>query len=197
MRVAVVVLAVISRVASASPPGLTEVTPPGLTPPGGELTPPPVPPRVESYRAQTLVADGIAAGLMITAFDVDNDSSAALAKLSIITYVFGAPLVHLTKDRGRRALGSITMRIGLPIVGGMLGHAMAAKPTCEAYYDSCETELYTEELAYGVLAGVIAASALDAIYLAKGDPPAKPQAAWTPVARATQNGFALGVSGTF
>ena len=190
MRVAFVLL-MLCQLAHASPPGLTpEVAPAPQAPPPG----------VKSYRAQTLLADGIAAGLLVVAINENDESSEALAKLSLGTYMFGAPIVHLTKNRGSRALASMAMRIGFPIVGGFLGHSMRPKTTCDTYYDDyCEDDMPSDELVLGVIVGVIAASAVDAIYLAKGDEPKQqpPEPGWTPTARATQGGLALGVRATF
>jgi hypothetical protein len=194
---AAAVIVLTSQLAHATPPGLTPTTPPGLTP---EQAPAPAPtpaePGLESYRGQVLAADGIAVGLMLVAIDKESDGNdgEAFAKLSLGTYLFGAPLVHLTKNRAGRALASAAMRIGFPILGGMLGDSMKPKQVC---YDYCN-EGPSDELVLGVLAGVVAASAVDAIYLAKGDPP-KPaaQPAWTPDARPTQGGFLLGVRAPF
>ncbi|HEY5946129.1 MAG TPA: hypothetical protein VIV40_11590 [Kofleriaceae bacterium] len=198
MRVFVTaVLALTCQLAYAEAPGETpEVTPPGLAP---TVAPTPAKPALKSYRAQTLLADGIAVGLMVVAFDTDNsDTAEALAKLSIGTYAFGAPLVHLTKERSGRALASLTMRIGFPIIGGFLGDSLRAKSNCDPYYDYCgDDEGPSGELVLGVLAGIVAASAVDAAYLARGETPKPAEPSWTPTARATQNGFALGVSGSF
>ena len=177
MRV-VVVLALLCRVAYATPPGISEEEPP-----------------VASYRAQTVLADALAGAVMFAAYNSHDDARAqALAKLGISAYVLGGPIVHLSKNRGKRALASIAMRIGLPILGGILGDGMTAD-NCEYY--SCGNDAPSDEQMFGVLVGAVAASTIDALYLAKGDPPAPAHAALAPTARLTQGGVALGVRGSF
>jgi hypothetical protein len=193
MRVVVAaVLALTCQLAHADGPLAPEpyptVTPPGLTP---AVTAPPPAPVVASYRHQTLIADGIAAGLLVVALSSeDNRQAESIAKVSVATYLLGAPLTHVMKGRNGHALTSVAMRVGFPIIGGMLANGMT-KREC---YDYCESN--DDEIVLGVFAGAIAASAIDAIYLAKGDAP-KQEPSWTPTARASQNGFALGVRGSF
>lgn len=204
MRVAAVaVVALTCQLAHANPPGTEPpstliapepypvVTPPGLTP---VVTAPPPAPGVASYRGQTLLADGIAAGLLIVALSSDDyDSAESMGKLSLGTYALGAPIIHLTKGRTGHALASVAMRIGFPIIGGLLGDKMSNDYEC--YDDFCESN-NDGQIVLGIFAGAITASALDAIYLAKGDAP-KREPAWTPTARASQSGFSLGVLGKF
>ena len=203
MRVAVAaVLALTCQLAHADPPSVLlapepypVVSPPGLTPAQPPVSAPAPAPGVASYRGQTLLADGIAAGLLVVALSSsDYNTQESMAKLSVGTYALGAPIIHVTKGRHGTALASLAMRVGLPIVGGMLGDSMSKGTEC--YDDYCETN-NGGEIVLGVFAGAIAASALDAIYLAKGDAPKQPEPAWTPTARASQTGFAVGVRGTF
>ena len=49
----------------------------------------------------------------------------------------------------------------------------------------------------GALVGALAASAVDSLYLAKGDPAPPAHTAWTPTARISQTGVALGIRGSF
>jgi hypothetical protein len=198
MRVAVVlVLAVLCQLAHANPPGMTEPAPLGLTPSAPEVTPQPPAPPLKSYRSHVLIADGIAVGLMVLAVEQNDDSSEALAKLSLGTYVFGAPLVHLTKNKSGRALASITMRVGFPIIGAMLGRSMAADQYCDYNYEyNCGDAWNSDEAAMGILAGIIGAMVVDAAYLAKGDPP-KQQAGWAPTAGVSHGGVVLGAAGRF
>jgi hypothetical protein len=192
MRVAVAAaIALTCQLAHANPPGAEPtVTPPGLTPAA------PLPePGLKSYRGQTLAADGVALGLLVVALSSDDYERAdSFGKLSIGTFVLGAPLVHLTKQRTGRALGSLTMRVGFPIIGGMLASGLVAGTQCDG--DVCYDE-DRGEVALGILLGAIVASGVDMMYLAKGDAPKRPEPAWTPTARASQGGFSLGVLGQF
>jgi hypothetical protein len=187
----VLVLAVLCQLAHAAPPGLTEEDPPAPTR-THEAAPPPGAPALEPYRAQIILADALAGTMMFIAVNSSSDGRAeAFAKLGMTAYVVGGPIVHLTKDRGKRALGSITLRLSLPIVGVMLAGALTDHGDCYGCGDNNEAVLG------GLLLGAIAASAIDAGLIAKGEPAKQPQAAWTPTVRATQGGLALGVGGRF
>jgi hypothetical protein len=188
MRLAAAALALTSQIAHAAPPGMTPLV-------SEEQPPAPPPQGVQSYRGQTLLADGIAAGLVLVLVTKQDKSSEAFGKLGLATYALGAPIIHLTKSRTGHALVSVTMRIGLPIAGALLGNAM--DDGFECHIDVCDDNSPSDEMVLGVVAGFVAASALDAIYLAKGDAPKQPEPSWSPTARATPGGFALGVRGSF
>lgn len=197
LRAAVVAAALLApSVAVAEPPGMTPAGtpgPPGMTP---ETVPAqPVDQGTPSYRGWTLGADAVAVGLMVVAVDHEDEG---LAMLSLVTYAFGAPLVHLAKKRPERALASVGLRVGLPILGAMIGEGMHKDSYCNNYdyYETCDEEGPSEEAALGVVVGIVAASAIDSIYLARGERP-KPQPQWSPTVRSTSGGFALGVAGRF
>ena len=195
MRAAVVLVIALTSAAHANPPGLT---PPGLEePPPPPNAQPPAPSNqpAQSYRTMTFAADAAAVGMLFLAIDNENED---LAKLSLGTYLFGAPLVHVVKNRPSRALASLGLRVGLPILGGMLGEAMHEEPECYEY-DYCGDyyEGPSDEAVLGIVGGALAAMVIDTAYLAKVDPPKREQPSWTPTARATKGGFALGVNGRF
>lgn len=172
MRVLVVVAVVLAyQSAEANPP----------------LAEPPAQPAVASYRGATLTADGVSVGLVVLSDLADAES---LVWIGISTYVVGAPFVHLTKGRPGRAAASLAMRVGLPALGLVIGDSI---PRDCGICGGPPGAVYL-----GLAAGVVTASALDAIFLAKGDatPPAV-HAGWTPVAGPTRDGFALGVVGHF
>jgi hypothetical protein len=200
MRVAAAaaVLALTCQLAHADSPGMTPSGPPGLTPvsPVAPVEAPPPTPLVASYRAQTLAADAAAVGLfLIAAKSGDRDRSEVFGTLSIATYALGAPFIHVTKNRIGRAVLSLTMRVGFPVIGGMLLDSLRPTSTCDdGLY--CEYTGPSDEMVLGVIGGLIAASIVDAAVLAKGDAP-KADRGWAPTARATQGGFAVGVHAAF
>ncbi len=151
------------------------------------------------YGYQTLGTDGLALLLLGAGVAADGDNGEMLAKFSIGTYLLGAPLVHVAHDRSTRALGSLALRAGLPLVGYMIGSALEHdEPVCEGDIHDCYYDDSIGESVLGVMAGVAIASIVDAAMLADSAPPkAKPQAAWTPSARAMHGGFALGLAGNF
>jgi hypothetical protein len=153
-------------------------------------SPPPQAPEepvlVESYRATTLVMDGVAVVLVAAG----EDSSL----IGIPLYVLGPPIVHMTKGRPGRAVASLAMRVGLPLLGVVIGDSIPQD--CGPTGD-CMTAP-SMNVVIGLGTGIVAASALDAIFLARGDEPsAKLKTSWQPVAHSTRGGFALGIAGQF
>lgn len=195
MRAAVVAasiaaLAAVPSLAMADPPGLTPLSPPSLAPTA------PQPQGVQSYGKLTLLADGLAVGILVLAISEESED---LAKLSVGTYLVGAPIVHASRGRVGRGLLSTTMRVALPVVGAMAGASMESEKPCnDPYDDYCgDDEGPDGGIVLGMLGGVLAASIIDAAYLAKGDEPMRPATAWQPTARRTNGGVALGIAGSF
>ncbi|HEY5926891.1 MAG TPA: hypothetical protein VIV11_34630 [Kofleriaceae bacterium] len=151
---------------------------------------PPDQPVVASYRGATLAADGVAVGLVAVGIATETN---ILVLLGVSTYLVVPPLKHVTNERNARAAASVAMRVGLPLLGVLIGDSLPRD--CGPTGDCAGPPL---AIYLGLGAGVVAAAALDGIFLAKGDsPPSQPRAAWTPVARPTHGGFALGVAGQF
>jgi hypothetical protein len=186
MRIAVLVVALSVSIAAAEPPGATPVySPPGMTP----VFEPPAPALEAGYRFQTALADGAAVGLFMLGA---SSNSSGLADAGLGTYLLGAPIIHLSHNRPGRAAGSLALRLGLPIIGVMVG--IKSHHSCPNN-DICD-EGPGAEAVVGLLGGVVAASVIDTAFLAKGDDaPARPS--WSPSVTANQHGFGLGVAGAF
>src|SRR5258705_3681293 len=98
LRAVLVVLALAPSIVRADPPGSTlPGSPPGLTPEApaslsDEGTP--------GYPGSILVADGTAIAMLTFAIKGDDDR---WAKLSLATYLLGAPIVHAFHGRGGHA----------------------------------------------------------------------------------------------
>jgi hypothetical protein len=187
MRIAVLVVALSTGVAAAEPPGATPVySPPGMTP----SLEPAAPPLELGYRWQTALSDGAAVGLFMLGA---SSNSSGLADAGLGTYLLGAPIIHLSHNRPGRAAGSLALRLGLPILGVMVGLKSHAHSCPNG--DICD-EGPGAEAVLGLLGGVVAASVIDTAFLAKGDEaPARPS--WSPAVTANQHGFGLGVAGAF
>jgi len=80
-------------------------------------------------------------------------------------YLLGGPIVHLFNGKKRTALGSLAMRAGFPLMGGVLG-AAAAESDCR---DDDEEEMFCGlgHVVGGMLLGMITAAVVDAAVLAK------------------------------
>lgn len=196
----VLVLALLCRLGHASPAGPTpDVTPPGMAS-AVALPPPPTDQGEASYWYQTIGADMLAFGLLVGAAKANSSKGESVAKLSIGVYLLGGPIIHVAHDRPGRALGSVALRAGLPLVGGLIGAAFEPKRHCDEFdpYEECDGDGIGGPALLGLMTGVVAAMIVDSTVLSDGRPPkAKPQPSWTPTAGATRNGFALGVSGRF
>lgn len=110
---------------------------------------------------------------------------------TIATYVAGGPIVHAAHGNWVRALGSAGLRMGLPVVGVLLG---AALEDCTSG-DFCGARGAT----IGLSTGIGVAVAFDAAVLARetlrDEPVATPVV--TPVVTTGKNGTWLGLSGRF
>ena len=145
---------------------------------------------VPSYRGSTLASDGVAVGALAIGVAARADF---MAVLGLATYVVGAPAMHLTNQRYGRAAASVAMRVGLPLLGAVIGDSLPRD--CGPSGDCMGPPA---ALFLGLAAGGIAAMAIDTIFLAKGDPhPSQPQLAWRPVAGTTRDGLAIGIAGQF
>lgn len=82
-------------------------------------------------------------------------------------YLLGGPAVHVAHERYGRAVGSLALRFALPIVGAGIGAMLA---TCSGNELVCGGG----EMAAGMAAGVVAASAIDVGFIAAGSWPDRP-----------------------
>jgi hypothetical protein len=85
------------------------------------------------YGWQTLTTDGAAILLSVMALRSNDTPSSNIANtlgwLSVGTFVAGGPIVHFAHGSAGKGLGSLALRVGLPIVAGGLG-AMAERTQC-------------------------------------------------------------------
>jgi hypothetical protein len=149
------------------------------------------PAHVASYHGEVLVVDGVAVGLLGAGMGMEwttggGGGGAFFGVVSGSLYLVGAPLTHMTRQRYGRAALSAAIRVGLPLLGVVVADLLPREPgTIGAHY-----------FVMGV--GALVACALDALVLAKGDPPPpERQRSWTPVATPASSGFTLGVTGRF
>jgi hypothetical protein len=159
--------------------------------PDEEETPGPV----SSYRGEVLGADALAFGISFAAL---SSGSGDVLIFAVPTYLLIAPAMHVSNDRSGHALTSFMMRVFLPASGFVLGNAIGKKldepctAPCDSVHGGPGREAYI-----GFLGGLVTASLLDAIFLAKGDEPPKSRPSVTPVAAPMQGGLAVGVAGQF
>jgi hypothetical protein len=119
------------------------------------------------YGWQTLSLDGLLIVGGIAALQL-NDTRPELAETivwaPVIGFAVGGPALHLVHREPWRALGSFGLRAGLPILGGAIGTGIVATcPPAEGDYGNCGAP----ELIIGMAAGVVAASLIDGLALAR------------------------------
>jgi hypothetical protein len=112
----------LARVAQA---GVPVTAPQPIKPP-----PAPLPVEYDDYRLTLLGVDVAAVSMLVGAayLSQDGTSAAPLALAGFGAYAFGGPVVHLVHEQPSRALGSLGLRLGLPLAGLLTGAALI--PTC-------------------------------------------------------------------
>jgi hypothetical protein len=69
------------------------------------------------YGGQTFAVDGLAVATAATALSMRSSGGRdMLLALSVGTYAFGPPLVHMLHGEGLRGLGSMALRVGVPLL---------------------------------------------------------------------------------
>ncbi|MDB4934030.1 MAG: uncharacterized protein JWP87_1002 [Labilithrix sp.] len=144
------------------------------------------------YGWQVLLVDGAAVV-----------AGAATQELPIFLtmYAVGAPIVHAGHGRGGAALGSLGLRVGLPLVAGGVSYALLAQSCGKDSGDYCGLGA----VAVGILAagaGMVTASLIDVFAISHESvaaTPRRPKAfTVTPSAHVDPRGdFSVGAFGTF
>ena len=187
----------------------TPTSPPATptSPPATPTSPPavvPSPRQVEReeetswYGWQTLIADGTS--LLVLPIVAGVTQSPGLGGVAVGGYFLAPPFIHGAHGRWTMFAASLGLRVGMPVVGGLLG--AAAQGDCGG--DLC----IPVGAAIGVAVGVLGAVALDASLLSYetveydpryGGQPTKPShVAWSPtIAPRKEGGFTLGLGATF
>lgn len=108
-----------------------------------------------SYGWQIALVDGGAALLLLSAASNDSES---IGLLGIGGYLVGGPIVHSAHGNAKRAVGSLALRVVLPVVGARL---LISMNECDPQItDFCgEDEMVYRIIGGGI--GVMAAGALD------------------------------------
>ena len=112
------------------------------------------------YGWQTLATDGASLLLMVAAASAsDAPGAEEMAWLSLGGYLGGGPIVHLAHGEPVRALGSLALRGGLPILTGVVGSQLE---NCTPSSDFCGLG----GAVLGGMAGLVTAMVIDSAVLA-------------------------------
>jgi hypothetical protein len=121
------------------------------------------------YGAETFAADGISAGVMLASLFLPS-TRGVVGSIGLGGYVLAAPALHLSHGNPGRALGSLGLRLGLPVAlgagGAYVGFALASKG-CVGI--QCFGSVVVAALLGGVglVGGMVSASVLDGSLLAR------------------------------
>jgi hypothetical protein len=157
------------------------------------------------YGWQTLIADG--ASVAVTALGAASQI-APVGFMGVGGYLLGAPSVHVAHGNPGRAVGSLLLRAGLPVLGFAAGAAAFHQPDSQACAGREECWNFSglaEGLALG-LAGIATSVALDAAVFARESAPSAidsdrapspTKATATPQLGYVRGGAVVGVGGRF
>jgi hypothetical protein len=173
----------LATVAAADPPGLTPQADPEDTTV-----------EVPSYRLQTAAADAAVLTLGVISAKSGAGGGGVGAVVALGGYLLAAPLVHVAHDHSDRAGESIALRVGLPLLGGVVGN-LIGRSQCSY---QCDNDADIALTAFGVMVGAGAASVLDIAYLSRGETVRRSAPRLAPTAGVGPNGqIRVGLGGTF
>lgn len=118
------------------------------------------------YGYQTASADATAGALTALSFQT-NSGAASWAAIGV--YLLGAPLVHAAHQRPLAALGSLGLRIGVPLLAAAVGAATADCTNRVVNDENCE---FGPSIV-GLGVGIVVAAIIDSAAIA-WDPPSSP-----------------------
>lgn len=130
------------------------------------------------YGWQPLLVDASVLGAMLAV------RSEYVAGAGLGAFAIGAPITHLAHDRWGAALGSLGLRVALPVTFALVGSSNCT-PSEEG---NC-----MQAAAYGAILGMAAASLVDALALSWEAKPAPVM----PTASLSASGVTLGVTAVF
>ena len=127
----------------------------------------------ESYRWQIATTDAVLISTATLGFSIEGPHGSAsyvpshtMIAVGGVGYFLGAPIVHLAHKQYARAGASLALRVGLPILGAVIGNRAAS---CSGSHDDwCGLD----QAADGFWAGAVAAAVLDSLVITPGPTPA-------------------------
>jgi hypothetical protein len=155
------------------------------------------------YGWETLSLDAAALGLGAMSFatyDGQGTAGALLGSGALSTYAFGAPAVHLLRAQSSKAVTSLGLRIGLPVLA--VGIASVGRDSScaqdSASFDAAKCQPQRDRMMLAGVISVVAASLLDGAFVAWEPPPVPRKLSLSPVlAWDGEKGGVAGVAGAF
>src|SRR5262245_33494029 len=113
------------------------------------------------YGWQTLLLDGAATGTIL--LGTTNPEGVGIALAGLVGFVVSGPVVHGIHERpAGRVLGSLGLRLGLPLLGGIVGSSVADCRDAEDFDDVGGAYCQIGYIGLGGLVGLGAAAIADA-----------------------------------
>ncbi len=147
--------------------------------------------QVERYGWQIGLLDTAAVLMVLSSADSDSGS---VALLGGGIYLLGGPAVHAARGNPGRAFGSLALRVGLPLIGARLAESGSS---CDPEYDDYCGDDDMVRVILGGMAGVVAAGAIDWIFLAKDERKVGPLSIQPSIAPTPGGGGQVGIMGVF
>jgi hypothetical protein len=166
-------------VQEATPPQAPPQNPPPAAPPPPAPQPAPAGPQAPSpelqrtwYGWQILLVDAGSFFLVLEGSGLSGQAASrgegqALAGLALLGYLGGGPTVHWAHGHVAKGFGSLGLRAGLPVAGGLLGLGVAVSSP----NTSGNGFAALADIGLGVLLGLIAAPIVDVAWLAFDEAP--------------------------
>jgi hypothetical protein len=184
--VPVVAMLAASTSAFADPPSLTPLSEPATV----TVT--------ESYRSQTMTADGLALGAALLGAGLegpngrDTSASDTLFPLALLGGMFATPIIHGMHGHAARAVGSYFLR------SASMGAGMAiavATASCTPNEFLCGFD----RIGPGLVGGFVVAAVIDAAFLTDEthEQPVRGGTAWAPIVTPRQGGATAGFAMAF
>lgn len=126
--------------------------------------------REVQYAGLTLSSDGTAAGLALGGLSPISNKNETVIALGALLFVAGAPSIHLIHGERGKALGSLGIRIALPLIGVLVGERLGPGDNVCATHEGdgggCPPRATRGQL-IGAGIGAAVAIAFDAVLLAR------------------------------
>ena len=188
-----------STAAGQTPPLAPERWPVAAPEVASEPTASVPPPATRWYGWQTLLADFGALALTIrlgASVDEHNDAAVVGAVVaSVGAFALGGPIVHAAHGHWEKAGGSLALRGGLMLLGGLVGWGIGADACSQYFYDHEGCALGYAVV--GLVAGTAASIIVDASLLGREPVPTSAPSQTQFVFAPTRSGGGLSLIGHF
>jgi hypothetical protein len=156
------------------------------------------------YGWQTLSLDAAALGLGLASFasnDGQGTASALLGSGALSTYAFGAPALHLLRGHEGKAVMSLGLRVGVPVLAASIASIGRDEEKCSdssPEFDPAACQPQQTRMMVITAFSALAVSLADGAFIAWQSPPKSKALALSPlVAWDGEKSAMAGLSGTF